>query len=191
MKTRWLWSLPAAGLLYVVGVVSRGEFANPANAADFAARAGRAVFPLSYLLILLASALMLIGYVALGERLRAPAATVLSIIGLHFLAAFFGVMAITYPAFAHAGAVALAAQAMNSPATLVVLAMVGLNVLGHVLFGIAMWRTTFIPKAAIAPFVLAPVLQLIPFIYPLEILGCALALVSGALIALAKDPSPA
>jgi hypothetical protein len=188
MSRKWLWSLPAAGVLFVAGVVSRGEFANPAHAAEFAERASRAVFPFSYLLILAASALMLIGYVALRERLRlGPAAMVLSIVGLHFLAAFFGVMAITYPSFAaEPASIAVAARAMSSPAVLVVMAMTSLGIVGHILYAVAMWRTPGMKLAAV-PFVLAPIGQLVPFVYPVEILGCALALVSGAIIALAKD----
>ncbi len=132
------------------------------------------------------------GYVALRDCLRdriGSAALPLSIVGLNFLTAFFGVMAIAYPKLAGAylqgdsGAVQIAAQAVGSPTTLAVMGLTGINVIGLVLFAIAMWRTGWMPKGASLFFVVGPLMQLVPWVYPVEILGCVLVLVSGLWIA--------
>jgi hypothetical protein len=182
------------GLFYTAGVLLRGPFADPQSLAPhaFAARAGTATFPVSYLLIVLASGLAMFGFVGMRDRLQhrlAPLAMVLSIVGLHFLTAFFGVMAIAYPAIAAAytggdrDAVTIAARALSSPVTMTIMAVVSLNVLGHVLFAVAMWRSAGLSRTAAVLFVLAPIGQLLPFIYPVEILGCALLAISGFWIA--------
>jgi hypothetical protein len=192
MRTSWIWSLPVAGVFYVAGVVLRGRFADPHAPGDFVARAGAPLFPVSYLLIMVAAALSMLGYIALRDQLRdrlGSAAMVLSVVGLHFLTAFFGVMAITYPAFASAvlegdsSALAIAIRATSSPVTLVVMGLSSLNVFGHVLFAVALWRTARPLKPAGVLLVLAPIMQLVPWIYPVEILGCVLLCLSGLWIA--------
>jgi hypothetical protein len=190
-----IWSLPIGGLFYTAGVLLRGPFANPLGPpAEFVARAGASVFPVAYLLIMVASGLALVGYVGLRDQLGhrlGQVAMALSMVGLSVLTAFFGVMAIVYPVLAGAhtagdpAAVALAAQAMQSPPALAVLGLVSLSLVGHVLFAIGLWRTGWMPKPAAVLFVAAPVMQMITLVYPVEILGCVLLAVSGFWFAVA------
>jgi hypothetical protein len=190
-----LYALPISGLLYVSGVLLRGRFASPAvgDPGAFVERTTRDVYPIAYLVLMGAAAAAVLGYAALHERVRGRlggAAMITSIIGTVFLTAFFGVMALGYPQLGASyagdpGAIDTAAAIAQSRVTLAVAAMIGVGVIGHVLFAIALWPRGGTVRIASIVFVAAPVMQLIPQVYPVEILGCASFLAASVLFVIA------
>ncbi len=68
--------------------------------------------------------------------------------------------------------------------------MTGFNVVGQLLFAVGIWRTPGLSKLSAILFVLAPVGMLMPFLYPVELLGCTLYLVAGAMLAAAVARKP-
>lgn len=192
-----MFMLPAAGSLFLAGVVLRGPFATPTiGAAAFVERATSPRYGTCYLLITAAAALSVLGYIALRERLGgrlASAAAMASVVGLVFLVPLFGVSGVAFPALGRAyaagdhAAVAAAADAFGSPATVVLLGVTALNVLGHILFAAAAWRARWIPRIACLPLGAATAMMCVPTVYPVEIAGCAAFLVAGLAIALAAQ----
>jgi hypothetical protein len=193
-------ALPAAGALFLAGVGSRGPFAiHSAGAQAFIERATSPLYGVCYVLVTCAAAISPLGYFALRQRLagRLPAvAMALSVFGMVSLVPLFGVSGVAYPALGRIAAstpaaLTAAAYAMESKTALVLLGLATMGWVGHILFAVAAWRSGWIPKLAVPPFAIAPILMSLPIIYPAEITGCALFLISSALIARAALASDA
>jgi hypothetical protein len=198
-KGRWVSFLPIAGALYLTGVLIRGPFATPSIGADrFAARASSPAYGAAYVLITAAAALSILGFVSLRERLGGrlgTAAFAFATVGLVFLVPLFGVSGVAFPALGHAYAagagpvMAAAKTAANGRVAMIFFGLASLGSIGHGLFAVASWRRRGAWRVAAIPFGVAPILMCIPFVYALEIAGCALFLVAGTMLArAASDP---
>jgi hypothetical protein len=200
-RRAWISSfvLPAAGALFLAGVVLRGPFAAPSVGAEaFVQRATSPLYGFCYLLITAAAALAILGYLGLRERLGgrlASVAAVLSVIGLVFLVPLFGVSGVAFPALGRAsaagdpGAFRAAADAFASPTTLAIFGMSALGVIGNVLFAVALWRSRAVPRLAAVLFGVAAAMMCVPTVYPVEIAGCAAFLAAGLFLAIARLPA--
>jgi hypothetical protein len=115
---------------------------------------------------------------------------------MEFVVALFGAAVVAQSALGgaflagDASAIETATTLFSGGALAGIGALTSLNVVGHVLFAIAIWRSQDLPKLAAVTFVLAPIGMLMPFVYPVELTGCALYLASGALLARAARRVP-
>jgi hypothetical protein len=192
-RPTFIYALPAAGALYLTGVLVRGPFAAPGlGAGPFVERATSSFYGVAYLLVTAAAALSVLGYLALRELLPgslARAGATLAIVGLVFLVPLFGVSGVAYPALGRAyvagdhAVVAAAADAFDSFPVKILFAVTALGWVGHVLLAVVLWRTPWVSKLAVVPFAVATVLMCLPTVYAIEIAGCALFLVAGAILA--------
>jgi hypothetical protein len=193
-------ALPAAGLLFLLGCLVRGAhiFPSAATAGRFAEWSTRNAYAAGYFILIGAVSLSVFGYVALERRLGgrlARIASVLSVVGMQFLLVLFGAALILSPAAGAAhlagdgAAIALAAGALERSAAVGVELLIALNIVGHGLFAVAIWRSGAFSKAAIVPFVLAPVMLCLPFYYPVELLGGVMFLLAGVLLIGRAEPA--
>jgi hypothetical protein len=186
--------VPAAGLLFLVGCLVRGAYVLPSaeTAESFARWTTRPLFLVGYLILIAAATTSLFGYRALAARLAtrgARVAMVTATVGVAFLLALFGAAVVVQAALgrAHlagdAGAIEIAASTFSTGPLVVIGAMTVWNVVGHVVFAVGVWRTPGLPKLGALLFVLGPIGMLMPFFYPVELLGCAFYLLGGGLLA--------
>ena len=185
MRRLGLWALPAAGLLYTLGVALRGRFVVPkaTNAAAFSSWASTARYSVSYWVVIAAAVLAIVGYVALDRRLASRlsgAASLLAVAGAGVLLALFGVLLVAFPAAANAGGTTVAVKAYSRATPLEILA--SLNIAGHLLFAVALWRRSAVVRAGAVAFAAAPILQAIVSSYPVELVGQVLFLLGAAAI---------
>jgi hypothetical protein len=152
----WAYAIPAAAVVYGIGLALRGPLVNPAalvNPADRAAWANwitEPTFRPGYLLLTIGLILQLLGFVGLYLRLPArrrrlaTAGLLASFTGVAFNITIHGVALLTpeaYPSFTDA------VQGANpDPSVLIGAGLVQLSVLGALLFAIALWRTPGIAR---------------------------------------------
>jgi hypothetical protein len=193
--------VPAAGLMFLVGCLVRGAYilASPATAQSFALWTTRPSFTVGYFVLIAAATTSVFGYRALALHVGmrgSRVAMVASIVGVQFLLALFGAAVVVQSALGRAylagdtTAITTASAAFSGGALVGIAAMTVFNVLGHLLFAVRIWRTPGLSKVSAVLFVLAPIGMLMPFLYPVELLGCTLYLVAGALLAAAVGRSP-
>jgi len=197
---RWgLWALPAAGVLYIIGVVVRGAFINPtnSNSAQFVSWASGTAIPVAYTFVSLAAVAAIIGYVFLDRELNTSASRVgmlLAVSGAGFLLTLFGLLWFAIPATAasyNAGnhaAVDVIVRAFSDSTPVQVLS--GLNILGHIAFAVAVWRMGSLARVGAVAFAVAPILQALVFSYGAEILGQVLFLPGAVLVVMAATSAP-
>jgi hypothetical protein len=189
--------LSVAGLLFFVGCLVRGAHIFPpaATADRFAPWATRPAYAAGYFILIAGVSLSVIGYGALRARLGgglATAAMACAVVGAQFLLVLFGGALILSPAAAGAylagdhGAVEMAEHALAGPTVRAVSGLIAVNIIGHVLFAIALWRAHPPSRIAAVPFVLAPIFLCLPSYYPIELAGGVLFLVAGLLLARAQ-----
>jgi hypothetical protein len=200
--------LPLAGLLAVLGLALRGAFGNPSvDASGFAQAAVSANFGTAWLLILLGSVVRLYSLVVLNDVLAQTRAgrlawwaLVLSFAAEALFLSLTGFLAFAAPVAAKLylqGDVRMLDVVMagffSGPVLSVLYPSGLLGTLGSILFGIAIWRSSSLPKWAGVLYALTtPLLAFAPaFSYTLELLGGLLLLVSSAWIAAAAWGQPA
>ena len=193
-------ALPVAGLLYLGGGLLRGAYVlpTPTTATAFAQWATRPLCTIGYAVLICAAVCSIFGYFALASRLASSlssTAAVLSIVGVAFLVALFGSTITMLPALGqaaldgNASALAIAEHSLSNTTLRVIGGMISLNIFGHLLFAVSMWRTDGMPKVAAPLFVIAPIGMCMPFVYPIELTGFVLYLVSTIMIARAVSVS--
>jgi hypothetical protein len=195
-RRRALFALPVAGLGFLVGCLVRGQYVlaspAPASAARFAGWVTAPRFFVGYFILIGAASTSMFGYSALAGHLGSRigrAGLVASVVGMEFVVALFGAAVVAQSALGaaflagDASAIETATTLFSRGALLGIGASTILNVIGHVLFAIAIWRSQDLPKLSAVTFVLAPIGMLMPFVYPVELTGCALYFASGALLA--------
>lgn len=196
----FLWALPLAGLLFIIGIILRGPSLDPSLDPDrFAQAAAAAPAATAWLAIFIGMVSELLGFWALyayltDDGMERPAfwGMIFSLIGVALILPLIGFMGLAAPVVGRlylqgqpeAMGVAIA-MAAAGPA-LVVAGVSGLTyTAGSILFGVALWRQGNVPKWLVIGYALqAPLLSFVAlFSFTAEVLGAVLLVASSGWIA--------
>jgi hypothetical protein len=192
-----LIALALSGLLFTLGAALRG----PVDLADLGSYIIRAALSPNYApgwaIILVGGVLQFHGSFGLyryltyqAENLIAFLAFVLRITGIALAFPLFTFLAVNAPAIAqlhqqgNREAIAVFEANFTSPLGLAILGLAGVaNIIGVILFAIAIWRDGRLPKWTAILFVLGVLLQPFAEIFTIELLGLLLVLISTGMMA--------
>ena len=191
-----LIALALSGLLFVLGIVLRGEI-DMADPESFIRAASSAAYVPAWTIILVGVVLNLYGTFALyryltyqGESMIAFLGFVLRIAGIALIIGLFTFFAVSVPAIAelyqqgNQEVIAVVEANFTSGLGLVLLAVGGsASIIGLILFAIAIWRHGRLPKWTGVAFVLSFPMLAFPVTFATELLGAVLLLISAGVIA--------
>lgn len=194
-----LWLLPAAGIIGLVGVLLRGPNALPIpDSIQWAAVATQPIFMMAHFLLIIGYVLPFIGFWALYEIFKDQKGEKSAFWG--FMLSVWGT-ALALPALgiaAFAGPLAAEAFLADNPSTASMItdavmgsgfivgmaAAVGYTI-GPALYGVAIWRSSILPKWAGLLFALHGICLSLGFgLYPVLVIGWVLFIVSSGWIAM-------
>jgi len=206
MRTRnhtALWTVPLAGLVGLIGVLLRGPLALPIPDVDmWAAAAVQPVFKIAQILILIGYVLPFVGlwalYMYLQNQKNEPIVFwgfMLSIWGTALALPALGITTFAGPLAAglylagNTDAAQLIVDAVTGSGFVVSIAAALCYIAGPGLFGIAMWRSSTIPKWVGLLFALHGLCLSLGFgMYPILVVGWMLLIVSGGWVAVRLWP---
>jgi hypothetical protein len=191
-----LIALALSGLLFVLGVVLRGEI-DMADPESFIRAASSAAYVPAWTIILVGVVLNLYGTFALyryltyqGESMIAFLGFVLRIAGIALVIGLFTFFAVSVPAIAelyqqgNQEVIAVVEANFTSGLGLVLLAVGGsASIFGLILFAIAIWRHGRLPKWTGVALALSFPMLAFPVTFATELLGAVLLLISAGVIA--------
>lgn len=191
-----LIALALSGLLFVLGIVLRGEI-DMADPESFIRAASSAAYVPAWTIILVGVVLNLYGTFALyryltyqGESMIAFLGFVLRIAGIALVIGLFTFFAVSVPAIAelyqqgNQEVIAVVEANFTSGLGLVLLAVGGsASIIGLILFAIAIWRHGRLPKWTGVALALSLPMLAFPVTFATELLGAVLLLISAGVIA--------
>lgn len=196
----FLWALPLAGLLFIVGIILRGPSLDPSLEPDrFAQAAVAAPAAAAWLAIFIGMVVELIGFWALyaylaADALERPAfwGMIFSLIGVALILPLMGFMGLAAPVAGNLylqgqqAVMEVAVAMVAAGPALVVAGVSGLTyIAGSILFAVALWRQGNVPKWLVIAYALqAPLLSFAAlFSFAAELLGAVLLVASSGWIA--------